>query len=79
MKILADFPNHELFTDSQDVDFLMNYAQIIPADITGAIANPVKDSSESTVDYDDIWFTESTRPFDLMAVYHPASYYREPS
>lgn len=76
-KILAELQTHELFLDSQDVDFLMNLAEIVPTDITGAVAMPVKDISDCTVDYDDIWFTESVRPFDLMAVYHPASYYRD--
>jgi hypothetical protein len=60
-------------SDSQDIDHICNYYGLddVRSDITGIMVL-VGDG-----DYDDVWFTESSRPYSIEAKYYPLSYYKE--
>ena len=63
----------ELITDSQEIAELCRYfvGVISPDNITGAVVS----IDEYEADYSEVYVTESNRPFDLNAIYHPLSYY----
>jgi hypothetical protein len=62
-------PSYQLVTDSQDVDDILEgltYAQVgrdDREDVTGALVLMGED------DYDEVWLTESNRPYALSAIY----------
>lgn len=64
---------YTLVLDSQDIKSIANYAAIEEQyidDITGAIVEM------GDGDYNEIWFTEDNRPYDLDAIYrHPSYWY----
>jgi hypothetical protein len=56
-----------------DLTFVLEFVSVpdeYKSDITGAIV------LECDGDYDAVWLTESARPFDLDATYHPLPYYK---
>lgn len=63
--------DYELYTDSQDIESVMEYFGdfINPSILTGIILQ-VGDG-----DYTEVYITESSRPYDLGAIYHPFEYY----
>ncbi len=71
-------PDFILITDSQEInsilgafdsDFPDSYMYFNAWEVTGIIAS-VNDG-----DYGEVYVTESSRPYDLQAIYHPLSYY----
>lgn len=68
---LSEIQDLEYFcTDQQDVDFICEYFPFLPHDdITGYVAD-IGDG-----DYEQIYVTEWSRPYDLQAIYHPLEYY----
>jgi hypothetical protein len=58
--------------NSQDVAGICEYFSFLPqGDLTAFVA-VVGDG-----DYSEVYVTESSRPYDLQAIYHPLSYYVE--
>ena len=63
---------YTLILDSQDLDSLCEYFPILPReDITGAIVTVVDG------EYNEVYLTESSRPYELNADYNPISYYQK--
>lgn len=59
-----------LCLDSQDIDFICDYFSFLPHDdITGYVGKIGEG------DYVEVYITESSRPYDLQAIYHPLEYY----
>jgi hypothetical protein len=61
-----------LGTDSQILDELCNYFLFLPReDITGVMY------TIGEGDYEEVYVTESSRPYFVGAIYHPLDYYLE--
>jgi predicted hydrocarbon binding protein len=58
--------------DSQVINELREYFKVLDLeDITGMVY------TLGDGDYSEVYVTESSRPYDLQAIYHPLSYYVE--
>jgi len=67
-----DSPELMLMLDSQDIDSICDNFPMLPShEITGVVAS-IKDG-----DYSQVYVTESSRPYNSDAIYHPIGYYVE--
>jgi hypothetical protein len=62
-------------TDSQDIESVLDYVGFSTSErkyinITGALV------AISDGDYDSVFLSESSAPYDLMSTYHPLPYYK---
>ena len=69
-----EFENDDRYmslSDSQDIDFICEYYGIMKyrEDITGAMV------IVGEGDYDEVWLTESSRPYSIYADYEPLDFY----
>lgn len=65
---------YTLITDSQEIKDLLDYVGFCKVwydDITGVVM------LIGEGDYDAVWLTESSQPYDLSAWYRPLPYYKE--
>jgi hypothetical protein len=73
--LAGDLPKHELVTDSQDVKAVCD-AVGVDYDANGVTGALVKVGEG---EYEDVWLTDSARPFDNSAHYMPVSYFNLPA
>ncbi len=71
-KYMRDFSGeYTLLVDSQDIRSVAEYAgieSVISEDFTGCVVSGVE-----TGEYSEIWFTESSAPWNLNAIYRQVS------